>query len=94
MLNRLITDTELAQIMPHHLRLNFHLIELLSRVDPHYAPNHLGYNDHVAEMRLDQIGFLVGLGFLLCFAEFFDEAHGTTLEAAVEAAAGAGVEEG
>ena len=42
-------------------------------------------------MRLDEIGLLVGLGFLLGLAEFLDEAHRLALETAVEAAAGAGV---
>ena len=32
-LDRSVTDTELAQIMTHHLRLDFHLVELLPGVD-------------------------------------------------------------
>ena len=42
-------------------------------------------------MGLDEIGLLVGLGFLLGFAELFNQAHWLALETAVEAAAGAGV---
>lgn len=42
-------------------------------------------------MRLDEIGLLVGFGFLLGFAELFNEAHRLALETAVEAATGAGV---
>ena len=44
-------------------------------------------------MCLDEVGLLVGLGFLFGFAEFLDEAHGAALEASVEAAAGTGVED-
>jgi len=40
-----------------------------------------------------EIRFLVGFGFLFGFAEFLDEAHGFAFEAAVEAAAGAGVDD-
>lgn len=93
MLNRLITNRKLAQIKPHHLRLNLHLIELLARINPNHAPNHLGNDNHVAEVRLDEVGFLVGFGVLFSLAEFFDEAHGFAFEAAVEAAAGAGVDD-
>ena len=43
-------------------------------------------------MCLDQIGLLVGLGLLLCFAELLDQTHGLALEAAVESTSGAGVD--
>jgi hypothetical protein len=44
-------------------------------------------------MCLDGVGLLVGLGFLLGFAELLDETHGLALEAAVEPATGAGVDD-
>ena len=78
--------------MPDHLRLNLDLIELLARIHPHDTPNHLRHDDHVAQVRLDGVGLLVRLGFLLRFAQLFDQAHGFALQAAVEAAAGAGVD--
>jgi len=87
----LLRNTKLPQIKSHHLRLDLHLIELLTRIDPNHAADHLGHHDHVPQVRLDQLGFLVGLGFLFCFAQFFDQAHGFALEAPVEAAAGARV---
>lgn len=77
--------------MPDHLRLDLHLIELLARVDPDNTPNHLRHNDHIAQMRLDEVGLLVRLGLLLGFAQLLDQTHGLALEAAVEAAAGARV---
>ena len=93
MLHRLITNTELPQIEPHHLRFDLHLIELLAAINPDHGANHLGNNDHVSEVGLHEIGSLVRLGFLFSFAELFDEAHGFAFEAAVEAAAGAGVDD-
>lgn len=78
--------------MPYHLRLDLHLVELLPAVDPDDATDHLRYDDHVSEVCLDEIGLLVRLGFLLGFAEFLDQAHGLALEASVEPAAGAGVD--
>lgn len=91
MLHRLIADTELPQIEAHHLRLDLHLIELLPAVDANHAADHLRHDNHIAEMGLDQIRLLVGLGFLLGFAQFLDQAHGFAFQAAVEAAARARV---
>lgn len=79
--------------MPHHLRLNLHLVKLLPRVDPNNASNHLRHHDHIPQMRLDQVRFLVRFGFLLGFSELFDQAHRFALETAVEAAAGTGVDD-
>jgi len=93
MLHRLIANTKLPQIEPHHLRLDLHLIELLPAIDANDTANHLRHDDHVPEVGLHEIRFLVGFGFLLGFAEFLDEAHGFALEAAVEAAAGARVDD-
>ena len=92
MLHRLITDTKLPQIEAHHLRLDLHLIELLPAVNPNHGPDHLRHDNHVSEVGFHEIWLLVGFRFLLRFAEFFDEAHGFAFQAAVEAAAGAGVD--
>ena len=91
-LHRLITNAKLPQIKSHHLGLDLHLVELLPRIDPNDAANHLGHHNHVPEVRLHEVGFLVGFRLLFGFAEFLDEAHGFALEATVEAAAGAGVD--
>ena len=91
MLDRLIADTKLAQIMPHHLGFDLNLIELLARINPNHTADHLRHHDHVAQMRLDQVGFLVRFGFLFGFSEFFDQAHWFALQTAVEAASGARV---
>jgi hypothetical protein len=76
-----------------HLGLDLDLVELLAGVDTNDAANHLGDNDHVTEVGLDEVGLLVGLGLLLGLAELLDETHGLALETAVEPSAGTGVDE-
>jgi hypothetical protein len=93
MLDRLVRDAELAQIMAHHLWLDFHLVELLAAVDTDNRPNHLGHNDHVTQVRLDQVGLLVGLRLLLGLAQLLDQTHRAALQAPVESAARARVQD-
>jgi hypothetical protein len=76
-----------------HLGLDLDLVELLARVDTDDAADHLGDNDHVTEVGLDEIGLLVGPGLLLGLAELLDETHGLALKTAVEPSAGTGVDE-
>lgn len=79
--------------MADHLGLDLDLVELLTRVDTNDGADHLGDDDHVTEVGLDEVGLLVGLGLLLCLAELLDQAHGLALETAVESSAGAGVDD-
>jgi len=69
----------------NHLRLDLDLVELLAGVDANDATDHLGNDDHVSEVSLDDIGLLVGLSLLLGLAELLDKAHGTALQATVDA---------
>lgn len=79
--------------MADHLGLDLDLVELLAGVDTDDGADHLGDDDHVTEVGLDEVGLLVGLGLLLGLAELLDQTHGLALEAAVEPSAGAGVDE-
>lgn len=79
--------------MANHLGLDLDLVELLSRVNTDDGTDHLGDDDHVTEVSLDEIGLLVGLGLLLGLAELLDEAHGLALETAVESSAGTSVDD-
>ena len=79
--------------MADHLGSDFDLVELLSGVDTDHAANHLGDDNHVTQMRLDEVGLLVGLGLLLRLAELLDQTHGLALETAVDSAAGTGVDD-
>ena len=79
--------------MANHLRSDLDLVELLSGVDADHAANHLGDDNHVTQMRLDEVGLLVGLGLLLGLAQLLDQTHGLALETAVDSAAGTGVDD-
>jgi len=77
----------------NHLGLDLDLVELLARVDANDGANHLRDDDHVTEVCLDNVGLLVRLGLLLGLAELLDETHGLALQAAVDPATGAGVDD-
>lgn len=79
--------------MADHLGLDLNLVELLAGVDTNDAANHLGDDNHVTEVSLDDVGLLVGLGLLLGLAELLDETHGAALQATVDPAAGTGVDD-
>lgn len=79
--------------MTDHLRLDLDLVELLAGVDADDAADHLGNDNHVTEVSLDEVGLLVGLGLLLGLSELLDQAHGLTLETPVDPAAGTGVDD-
>lgn len=79
--------------MADHLGLDLDLVELLAGVDTNDGADHLGDDDHVTEVSLDEVGLLVGLGLLLRLAELLDQTHGLALEATVEASAGTGVDD-
>lgn len=89
----LLGDRELSEVVANHLRLDLNLVELLAGVDADDAANHLGDNDHVTEVGLDEVGLLVGLSLLLSLAELLDQAHGLALEAAVDPATSTGVDD-
>ncbi|KAL2283406.1 hypothetical protein FJTKL_10002 [Diaporthe vaccinii] len=88
-----LRDRELSQVVADHLRLDLNLVELLSGVDADDAADHLGNDQHVTQVSLDDVGLLVGLGLLLRLAELLDEAHGLALQTTVDPSAGAGVDD-
>jgi hypothetical protein len=73
----------------NHLRLDLDLVELLARVDTDNRADHLGHDNHVTQVCLDEVWLLVGLGLLLGLSELLDQTHGLALQTAVEATAGA-----
>lgn len=79
--------------MADHLGLDFDLVEFLAAVDTDDAADHLGHDDHVSQVCLDQVGLLVGLGVLLRLSQLLDQSHRAALEASVESTAGAGMED-
>merc|ERR550519_2971528 len=54
MLHRLVGDGELSQVVSDHLWLHLNLCEDLAVVNSNNGSSHLGDNDHVPEVVLDQ----------------------------------------
>lgn len=79
--------------MANHLRLDLDLVELLAGVDTDDRADHLGDDNHVTEVGLDEVGLLVGLSLLLSLAELLDQAHGLALKTAVDSSAGTRVDD-
>lgn len=78
--------------MTNHLRLDFDLVEFLSRVDTNDGTDHLWDDDHISQVSLDNVWLLIWLGLLLCLTELLDQTHWLALETAVEPTAGTGVD--
>jgi hypothetical protein len=92
-LDGLVGDGELSEVVSNHLGLDLDLVEGLSVVDTDDGTDHLGDDDHVTEVGLDDSGLLQGGGILLGLAELLDQTHGLALKATLETSAGAGVDE-
>ena len=93
MLDGLVRDGELSKVVASHLRLNLNGVEELAVVNTNDRANHLGDDDHVAEMRLHDCRLLVRGRLLLRLAELLDETHRIPLEATLEPATRTGVDE-
>lgn len=92
MLDRLVRDREFTQVVTDHLGFDFDLVELLSRVYTNHRPDHLWHDDHVSEMRLDQIWLLVGPSLLLRLSQLLNQTHRSSLETTVEPSSRTGVQ--
>lgn len=88
-----LRDGEFSKVVANHLGLDFDLVELLARVNTDDGADHLGDNDHVTEVSLDEVRLLVRLGLLLGLAELLDEAHRLALKTTVESSAGTSVDD-
>lgn len=65
----------------------------LSVVDADNAANHLGHDNHVTEMGLDDSRLFIWRCLLLCLTELLDEAHRLALETALEPSASTSMNE-
>ncbi|KAI6770073.1 hypothetical protein HG530_004702 [Fusarium avenaceum] len=70
----------------------YYEIENSARVDADDATDHLGNDNHVTKVGLDEVGLLVGLSLLLGLAKLLDKTHGAALQATVDPAAGTSVD--
>lgn len=90
-LDRLVRDGELPEIVTNHLGLDLNLVEGLAVVDADVGTNQLRHNNHVAKMRLDDLGLVLGgdassAGLL----DTLDQGHRLVLQAAENLATRAG----
>lgn len=104
-----ISRLTLGKVVTSHLGLDLHRVEDLTKpltlsntllprthlavVDTNNRPDHLWHDDHVSQVSLDHRGLFIRRSLLLGFTELLDEAHRTALEAALEPAPGAGMDE-
>ena len=65
----------------------------LAVVDADDGADHLGDDDHVAEVGLDDSWLFIGRCLLLCLAQLLDETHWLVLQATLEFAACTGMDE-
>lgn len=73
--------------------LDFNLVENLTVVDTNHGTDHLGDDDHVTEVGLDNLGLLVLSGGELGLTQTLDESEGLALKTAVEATTSTAVNE-
>lgn len=88
-LDGLVGDGELSKVMADHFGLDFNLVEGLAVVNTKVGSNKLGDNDHVAQVGLDNLGFVFGRsagssGFL----NTLDQSHRLVLQATEDLATG------
>jgi len=74
MRNGLVGKGELAEVVTDHLRLDFDVDEHLAVVDTGHGSDHLGKDDHGAEMGLDGVGLLTVDEADLGLAKLLEEA--------------------
>jgi hypothetical protein len=91
-LDGLVGDGELSEVVSNHLGLDLDLVEGLSVVDTDNGTDHLGDDNHVTEVSLDNSGLLVDGSVLLGLTELLDQTHRLALKTTLETSAGAGVD--
>ena len=87
-LHWLVRDGELAQVVAHHLRLDFYLVEGLAVVHANHGPNHLGHDNHVPQVGADGLGLLPSRGILLGLPELLNERKRLPLQTTLEPVVG------
>jgi hypothetical protein len=68
----------------HFSHLDLDLVEGLSVVDSDDGSGHLWDDDHVPEVRLDDVGLLIWGALLLLLPQLLDEGHGLPLQSPAE----------
>ena len=62
MANRSVRDREFSHVKSDHLHLDFYEVEHLAVVNSHGGADHVGGDDHVSKVGLDDLGLLQRTG--------------------------------
>lgn len=93
MSDRSVCDGKLTQVVANHLGLDLHGVEHLTVVDTNDRANHLGDNDHVSQVGLDNGGLLVLGAGQLGGSQLGNQAHGLGAQASGESSSDSGTAE-
>jgi len=80
----LVRDRELAQVVANHVGLDLNRGEDLAVVHADDRADHLRHNEHVAQVRLDDVRLVVRAAVLLGLAQLLEQRHALALNAARE----------
>jgi len=89
--NRSVSNRELTKVVTNHLRLDLNLVENLSVVNTNNRSNHLGKNDHVSEVGLDDSRLLVRASSKLGSSELLHESVRLDLKTVLQSSSNTGV---
>ena len=64
--------------------LDFNLVESLAVVNANNGTSHLRNDNHIAQVCLDNVRFLIGGTFLLLFTQFLDQSQRLTFKTATD----------
>jgi hypothetical protein len=90
---RSVSDGKLTKVVTNHLGLDLNLVESLTVVDTEDRADHLGNNDHVAQVSLDRSGLLVRSSGLLGGTELLDQTHGLAVKTTGKSTASTGMDD-
>ena len=93
--NGAVCDGELTKVVTDHLGLDLDLVELGAVVDTDDRADHLGDDDHLAQVRLDGLGLLTDHTLALGLPELLQQGPGGALleESTLDRPAGLGSEQ-
>ena len=90
---RSVSNGKLTKVVTNHLGLDLDLVEGLTVVDTEDRADHLGNNDHVAQVSLDGGGLLVRSSGLRSGTELLDQTHGLAVKTTGESTASTGMDD-
>ena len=84
---------EFAKVMANHFRLDLYAVKYLAVVYANYRANHLGHDDHVAQVSFDGLRLIHWTTIFLGLAKPANESLRFRFQPSIDAATSAGVNE-